>query len=201
MYTIYINEKPLILAQKPFQLDKDTKIIKFEKSNSFFDDILLEFNQNNEISICVYHDNVTDLWNYFSSQYKTIEAAGGLVRNRDGEILFVKRFGIWDLPKGKIEKNEGREEAAIREVEEECHLFNLKIEKFLTTTYHIYYTKNGNPILKIVYWYTMLAVDHQNHLVPQLEEGIEEVCWKNEIEMEDALKSTYQNIRLLFQEA
>ncbi|ULT24020.1 NUDIX domain-containing protein [Sphingobacterium sp. E70] len=54
------------------------------------------------------------------SKLKIIKAAGGLVKNGDGDYLFIYRLGKWDLPKGKVEDNEKMKEAAVREVEEEC---------------------------------------------------------------------------------
>jgi 8-oxo-dGTP pyrophosphatase MutT (NUDIX family) len=50
-------------------------------------------------------------------------AAGGLVL-RDGEIALVHRpkYDDWSLPKGKLDKGEDFEEAALREVWEETGL-------------------------------------------------------------------------------
>ena len=42
--------------------------------------------------------------------------------NESGEFLIIKRNGVWDLPKGKLEKGEDFETAALREVEEETGL-------------------------------------------------------------------------------
>ncbi len=199
MYTVFVNEKPLIFARQPFQPDKDNKIIKFEKTGLFFETVLDLLNQNSKSGICIYHEDLDIVWKHFKNTFKTIEAAGGLVKNPSDEVLFIKRFGVWDLPKGKIEKGESREKAALREVEEECHVFGLNILNPLTTTYHIYYNKKQKPILKIVYWYEILCKNEQHRLIPQTEEGIEEVVWKNSVEIQKALKNTYQNIRLLFQ--
>jgi len=44
---------------------------------------------------------------------------GGKVYNSEHKILFIKRNGYWDLPKGKTEKGESIEETSVREVEEE----------------------------------------------------------------------------------
>ena len=56
-----------------------------------------------------------------SESFRLIQAAGGIV-TRDGRICVVRRtrYGPeWSLPKGKLEKGETFEEAAVREVEEE----------------------------------------------------------------------------------
>src|SRR5665213_1803978 len=52
-------------------------------------------------------------------RYKYIEAAGGLVLNEKGKVLMIHRLGVWDLPKGKLDKGETPRKAAIREIEEE----------------------------------------------------------------------------------
>lgn len=52
-----------------------------------------------------------------------------LVRNEDGEFLVVKEreSGKWELPGGKVDKDEDRFEAATRELEEET---GIRIESF-----------------------------------------------------------------------
>ena len=54
---------------------------------------------------------------------RTIEAAGGVVE-QDGLIAVVHRprYDDWSLPKGKLDKNESSERAALREVQEETGL-------------------------------------------------------------------------------
>ena len=34
---------------------------------------------------------------------ENVKAAGGLVMNKEGKLLFIYRKGIWDLPKGKVD--------------------------------------------------------------------------------------------------
>ena len=46
------------------------------------------------------------------SQFRVVEAAGGFVLNEHGSLLVMKRRGVWDLPKGKIEKGESVVQAA-----------------------------------------------------------------------------------------
>ena len=42
---------------------------------------------------------LTDNWNNLISEYKLIEAAGGLVLNSNKNILMIFRNDKWDLPK------------------------------------------------------------------------------------------------------
>lgn len=103
-----------------------------------------------------------------------IEAAGGFIE-RNNEFLFIHRHGRWDLPKGKLEKNERVVHAAIRECEEECGISRLQIAKQLNSTFHIYPYKNGFA-LKQSYWFYM-TTDYDKTLVPQIEEDIDKVEW------------------------
>ena len=66
-----------------------------------------------------YTRDLKQLWKHFKSLFKYIKAAGGVIYNDVGEILFIERLERWDLPKGKVDKGESNKEAAIREVEEE----------------------------------------------------------------------------------
>ncbi|MET2985467.1 NUDIX hydrolase [Aureibaculum conchae] len=147
-------------------------------------------------SVYLYDDDFKSLWQHFSNQFKIIEAAGGKVFNEKKETLFIFRNGKWDLPKGKIEKDESIEEAAIREVEEETGIKNLKIIKPLETTYHIYKYKK-KYVLKTSYWFKM-RTDFEGKLHPQQEEGITKVEWLTKPNVENALQNTYANIKLLF---
>jgi hypothetical protein len=59
------------------------------------------------LEIYFYNTDLEQLYEHFSSLFQIIEAAGGLVKNKNDEWLFIFRNGKWDLPKGKIEKGEG----------------------------------------------------------------------------------------------
>lgn len=131
----------------------------------------------------------------FESFFKLIEAAGGLVRNSLGEYLFIYRFGYWDLPKGKLEKGESKEEGAIREVQEECGISDLNIQKDMGSTYHIYKQK-GEKILKRTNWFLM-DYSGDEKLLPQKEEAIEKAEWVKEKDMEIYISNTYESIKCL----
>ena len=85
-----------------------------------------------------------------------IRAAGGIVIRRDGlgriEIACIYREarGDWTFPKGKLDRGESFEEAALREVYEETGL-HCEIVRFVGTTNYTH--RKGRP--KIVAYYLM----------------------------------------------
>ncbi|MCC6837555.1 MAG: NUDIX domain-containing protein [Bacteroidia bacterium] len=138
------------------------------------------------------NDKLENLLTFFSSMFKIIEAAGGLVQNNEGKWLFIFRNGKWDLPKGKIEKGEKVKTAAIREVEEECGISKLQIIKELPSTYHTYFMEE-KQVLKRTYWFEMSCAD-TSALVPQIEEGITDVQWLAPTEFKKVKTNTYESI-------
>ncbi len=128
----------------------------------------------------------------FSSMLKKIKeirAAGGVVKNGDGDYLFIHRLGKWDLPKGKVDEGEQMKEAAIREVQEECGIKVDYLGPKVTTTYHVYPIK-GVPVLKKTNWYEM-GVNKVPRLKPQLEEDITEAIWLAKDKFNKIRKNTY----------
>ncbi len=80
---------------------------------------------------------------------RTIEAAGGVVQ-QDGLIAVVHRprYDDWSLPKGKLDKNESSERAALREVQEETGLSCQLIEELDPVSY----TDNRGRPKNVRYW-------------------------------------------------
>jgi len=155
-------------------------------------------NKNNIREIYFFNKNRELLFGYFTSMFRIIEAAGGLVKNKKGEWLFIFRNGKWDLPKGKIEKKESVKTAAIREVEEECGITELSILKKLSTTYHTYFLEE-KQILKPTYWFEMQCND-TSKLKPQTEEGITDVKWLSKNELQQVYDNTYDSIKEVMKE-
>lgn len=109
-----------------------------------------------------------------------IEAGGGVVYRETGEggieVVLIRRRGLWDLPKGKKERNETVKECAVREVSEEIGVPKPQTEHFLTDTYHEYREKE-KVIGKTTHWYLMSLDDSATEFIPQTDEQIEEVQW------------------------
>ncbi len=182
MYKIYINETPLYLttvkqAQELGPASDKILILRYAGKKKFLLNIVNQLESTNRFErIVVFHKDLNELWETFCKIYKIIEAAGGVVFNKDEKVLMIHRRNYWDLPKGKIDPGETPEQASVREVEEETGLKQLEREKFLCNTWHTYQQK-GKRILKKTYWYIMRT--DQIELIPQTEEDIEIAEWKD----------------------
>jgi 8-oxo-dGTP pyrophosphatase MutT (NUDIX family) len=145
----------------------------------------------------LYHPDEKEIMKTLKSKLRVNKAGGGLVYNNKNEILFIFRNGKWDLPKGGIERGEEIEDTALREVEEETGVGNLKIIRKLQKTYHVF-RHNDSYRLKITHWFLM-STTFEGNPVPQANEGIEKAVWLNVDQIKEALQNSYQNIKLLFE--
>ena len=198
MYKIYINETPLFLMNSA-EIDDNLPTSEYEIVAPYLGKhrVLMGYidklEKSSEIESAILHAKDYDsLVKDFNRFYKRIEAAGGLVFNKKGEILMIHRRGFWDLPKGKIDKGEGKKEAAVREVQEETGLVHVELGKNIGETFHTYRTKSGKRILKQTYWYLMETNDMD--LIPQTEEDIEQAIWVDLDTMLATKEPIYKNI-------
>lgn len=195
MYEVFVNESPLILTtKKPKNINGNLYKMK-EKA------ILTAITKlsKKELKIAYIYDPDDAILEKFSAKIPMVTAAGGLVKNKKEKILFIYRNGKWDLPKGKLDKGESIENAAIREVVEETGVGGLVVDNYIRTTYHIF-KRNGGFLLKQVYWFAM-HTDYSGKLKPQKNEGITKVSWKGRKKTKKALTNSYHNIKPLFEPA
>lgn len=139
----------------------------------------------------------TETFNEFTQEYTMIQAAGGLVFNKENQLLTIKRNGLWDLPKGKIEKHEDQRAAALREVMEETGINMINIADKIGETFHAYYEDEA-ILLKVTHWYKMNSSGN-NTLKPQTEEGISEVKFADLSWFHSAEFTTYNSIKDIIQ--
>lgn len=144
---------------------------------------------------------------FLKDWFTVVKAAGGLIRkdkkigsksknvNFKSKILMIYRLGKWDLPKGKLHKNERSKKCAVREVEEECNI-KVELNSKLCTTWHVY-TKNNKKVLKRTKWYLMRCLD-DSKMTPQIEEDIVDVKWMDKGEVKKALTNSYGSIKEVF---
>jgi mutator protein MutT len=199
---IFVKDKPIFLSDELTNelLLKAQLIIQFSGISDI--DLTVKLFEDSKAikSLLIYNDNFDELYNAFTSQYKIIEAAGGVVFNDDNELLLINRFDRWDLPKGKFEIGETPEICAIREVEEECGITNISIIKPLQKTYHCF-EHHGEKTIKITYWFKMKSSVNNEKLIPQTEEGITDVKWFAKPELNFAMQSAYLSIHNVVDES
>ncbi|MEI6189678.1 MAG: NUDIX domain-containing protein [Chitinophagia bacterium] len=123
-----------------------------------------------------------------------IIAAGGLVTNPNGQILWIFRRGFWDLPKGKLDEGETIQTCAIREVQEETGIRNIQLHELLKFTNHRYFDNYSNEeVTKRTYWFHMTIDEHQIG-VPQITEDIEKIEWHSLATAKHCLQQTFPTI-------
>jgi len=194
MYKVFINDRPIILTDSLF-MESDFELLNYKSTS--IPEIIHKLKKGRLDGVALFCVDLQECWDNFKDHFKVISAAGGLVLNKKKEFLFIFRGNKWDLPKGRIEKGESIEETAVREVEEECGISQLKLHDFLLTTYHVFF-HNKEARLKETNWYQMEATIDEV-LTPQLEEGITIAAFKNTEESKKALEDTYANIHLVFE--
>lgn len=202
MYKIYINDRPLRLCN-PLEMARegtpaiDHLVARYPGKAKFILNYvdLLEKGSPQVSEVTLFHTDVEELWEAFKSHYKLVPAAGGLVRNFAQQWLLIFRRGHWDLPKGKIDKGETPEQAAVREVQEETGLHELTLGAALPSSFHTYRDRKDRRVLKQTYWYLMDTPE--TSLIPQEEEDIEEAVWMSPKLFFQEKRKIYPNIEQL----
>jgi ADP-ribose pyrophosphatase YjhB (NUDIX family) len=184
-----------------FYIDKKITLKRNENSHeniSLLKEKIFDFLLDKEkVEMEIFSDNSDELLLHIKSFFKYIEAAGGVVFDKEHKnILLLERLGKCDLPKGKIEKNEKPEESAIREVSEECGIYGQRILKEIQPTYHIYIL-NEKYYLKKTYWFEMEYYGNEKP-TPQITENISKVYWNKICDLEQCLANTYSNLYSIF---
>lgn len=191
MYKVFFNERIVLLT--------DDFIRNFQQRHGLFykyrnvDDLkeLLDFywKLKRIDTLFVFHHDIEELRERFKSCFNQVYASGGLVRDKEGRYLIMKRRGKWDLPKGKVNRGETFEQAALREVAEECGLHDLEIIDPLLSTYHSYFL-DDQTILKRTTWFEMIYWGDAE-AVPQRDEDITEIRWLKPEELGEITDNTY----------
>lgn len=196
MYKIFTKDKCVYLVDKMdlIPVEKGVESINYTDPRQLLRKYESFLSTEKINHLYVYADDLQLLKESYFGIFKIIEAAGGVVKNKNNELLLIFRLGCWDLPKGKIEKGEKINEAALREVQEECGIQELEIKNELPASYHTYQL-NGKHIIKKTYWFAMLYTGSSKALVPQTEESITDARWMNARAVETAMKNTYPLIK------
>jgi 8-oxo-dGTP diphosphatase len=98
-----------------------------------------------------------------------VRAAGGVVV-RDGLVALVHRprYDDWTLPKGKLDRGESFEDAALREVDEETGLRARLVRELPSVNYEV----RGRP--KVVRYWLMEVESDEGFVV---NDEVDEIRW------------------------
>ncbi|MCK4880047.1 MAG: NUDIX domain-containing protein [Bacteroidales bacterium] len=194
MYKVFFNDRTVFFGDDFSRAFAKHKGL-FYKYNNFYElnELVGLFDSLNQINnLYIFHEDMLMLFEEFKACFKVIEAGGGVVLNARGEFLVIRRNGTWDLPKGKLEKGEDFQSAALREVEEETGLPGLQLVDPLISTYHTY-TLKGKRVLKKTKWFEM-QFGGSGDPVLQAEEGITDYRWATPGETGFIRENSYASI-------
>lgn len=172
MYKVFVNESLLLFSESPPKTGNEKILMALpDQAERIIRNLLSGVFSTADYLIPM---SDSETLNFLQDNFEQVTAAGGVVVDNAGRILWIFRRNKWDLPKGKADGGETIEETALREVREECGIQQLKIIQFLGKAYHIYpITKGKKAVFKTTYFFKMETED--SHFVPQAEEDITEI--------------------------
>jgi 8-oxo-dGTP pyrophosphatase MutT (NUDIX family) len=203
MYRIHFESRNIIVCSSASDAEEDTgALVLSVGEKEHLGNIPLMFEKSPRIpSLYIPTSDRERVCSELCSRYRTLEAAGGVVRDGSGRTLMILRGGRWDLPKGKLESGESRRECALREVAEETGIDHLTIGNLICVTHHTY-SRGGERLLKHTWWYEMKYEGTTSpDPIPQTEENIAVAEWVPVQEIPAKLSSSYTSIREVFRQA
>ena len=201
MHKIYFEKRCIIICDPSDQALADPNSIEFHSGNKLDLHTLVNMFKASESLSRIYipSEDTDGTYKSLCSEFREVNAAGGLVSNRRGDYLLISRNGLWDLPKGHQEAGEDISVTALREVQEETGVEALELRDLICITDHCY-LRGGVWHLKHTWWYDMLYTDPVD-LTPQREEDISKAAWVAKSSLPPYLKNTYPSILEVFREA
>lgn len=201
MRKVFFEKRCIIICSPDDPSLSDPNAIVFRLGESIDIHTLIAMVETSESlqRICIPSDDVEATYHSICSEFKEVNAGGGLVCNRRGDFLLISRNGLWDLPKGHQDPGEPIEETSLREVSEETGISDLELKELICITDHCY-RRDGIWHLKHTWWFGMLYNDPTD-LTPQREEDIAKAAWVAKSSLPPYLTNTYPSIAEVFREA
>lgn len=198
MRKIYFDRRTIIICRPEEATLSDPNAVEFHfKQPSDISALVEMFELSSTLEkIYIPSAEPEDCYKKICGEFREVNAAGGLVENRRGDYLLIKRDGLWDLPKGHQEAGEDIKVTALREVQEETGVDDLRLGDLICVTDHCY-KRNGIWHLKHTWWYRMYYLKPLD-LTPQTEEDITKAAWVAKSSLPPFLKNTYPSIKEVF---
>jgi ADP-ribose pyrophosphatase YjhB (NUDIX family) len=201
MHKIYFDNRCIVICSPADESLSDANAVIFHPASGMDIATLAHmFEVTRSLSkIYIPAEDTDAAYDSLRAEFKEVNAAGGLVRNKRGDYLLISRSGKWDLPKGHQEAGEDISVTALREVTEETGISELELGDLICVTDHCYF-RDGIWHLKHTWWYDMLDTAPLD-LVPQREEDISKAAWVAKSSLPPFLKNTYPSILEVFRES
>jgi len=190
MYKVFIDQKPVVFIREE-ELSTENVVANAGDYPTIKDLRPLLKKGSIESPVYLVSDKPKKAFKSFFSDYKKIDAAGGIVK-RKKKYLVIKRKGLWDIPKGRIDKGEDAATACVREIMEECGIKGHSIVHPLTDTYHVM-KWNGQPALKHTFWF-MLDYNGTKETKPEVKEDITQAKWMSRKKLLGIRSKTFGSI-------
>ncbi|TNE54164.1 MAG: NUDIX domain-containing protein [Bacteroidetes bacterium] len=195
MYKVFVHNKVIIFSEVKSNEGKNAFVIKEKKALRLRDELLfLRSIVSKNVPFVISSRDARKAMDAFFADFLKVEAAGGMVR-RKNKYLFMKRHGVWDLPKGKVDPGERGKEAARREIEEECGIRCSSEMKKIGDSYHVY-DCYGENTLKRTKWYAC-TYPGDKKLKVQKEEGISKAKWVSKEAALHLKKKSYPSLEAI----
>jgi len=123
---------------------------------------------------------------------RNLESAGIIVSHKNNDsinyLLLQYAHGHWDFVKGKIEPEENKHEAALRELHEETGITSITLDPDFSHSFSYVYTEaDGIITKKTVYFFLgctpetniTLSHEHLNYVWLSFENALEKLTFKN----------------------
>lgn len=197
-HRIYFERRCLTVCspEDPALSDPNAVILRCEKSMDIHSLISAMETSCSLAHVYVPAKDIEGMYRRICEEFKEVNAGGGLVSNRRGDYLLIRRGGLWDLPKGHQDPGEEISTTALREVEEETGICNLELQELICITDHCY-LRDGIWHLKHTWWYKMYDAAPID-LTPQTEEDISKAVWVAKSSLTPFLLNTYPSIVEVF---
>lgn len=201
MHKIYFEDRCITICSPGDDILSDPNAVQFRVgTNINIHDFITLFEVSDSLKrIFITSENIDDTYRKICSEFKEVNAGGGLVSNRRGDYLLIRRYNLWDLPKGHQDDGEDIAETALREVMEETGIHDLELQNLICTTDHCY-KRNDIWHLKHTWWFNMLHTDPTD-LTPQKDEDISKAAWVAKSSLPPYLTNTFPSIWEVFKEA
>lgn len=201
MHKIYFENRCIMICPHDRKAMSDPNAILYNiGTNADIHTLIGMFETSDTLTkIFIQTDDVEGTYRRICSEFVEVNAGGGLVSNRRGDFLLIRRNGLWDLPKGHQDPGEDIEVTALREVQEETGIDQIELGDLICVTDHCY-RRDGRLHLKHTWWYNMLYTDPTD-LTPQTEEDISKAAWVAKSSLPPYLLNTYPSIVEVFREA